>query len=515
MVIESDSALAVAFSPDGKLAAAAGLGKKITVWEAMTGRLRFALPSPGGAVRRALAFSPDGKLLAAGGDDRAVHLFEVTTGNVVRTLPNHAGWVQSLVFSADGNLLASASSSHNPNKNVQERDLRLWEVNTGKAKRSWTLTGEPAWRLAFTPGGKELASAEGMICWRDLETGAVTRTFKLERGKLMYLAFTPDGKTMIGGGGHWIPVGGGTQMIGDVRLWDLATNKVVGVINDLHPWLRSIALSPDGKILATGTSGPIQTNGAMTKVTSEFRLWALPQATLLRKVPGSLGDVSSIAFSPDGRCIISCDSEEVVLTETITGLRRRKLMTVTYGSKQPGSAPEPKAFPPAQGARLSDADLERLWASLAEADAALAYQAMGDLARVPDQAAALLAKRLPPAEKADAGHIARLITRLDSTRFAERQEAFRELSQLAELAELAVTKALAANPSEEARRRLATLREKLTTGWLQKLRAVEVLEHVGTVEARRVLDGIAGGAADTRLTREAKASLARMRQADR
>jgi WD40 repeat protein len=342
VAIESDSPLAVAFSPDGKLAAAAGLGKRITIWEVITGRLRFAMPSPAGAIRRAIAFSPDRKLLAVGGDDRAVHLLDVKTGNVAGSLPNHVGWVQAVAFSADGKLLASASSTSK--KNGYEGDIKLWEVKTGKQQRSWTLTGEPAWRLAFAPGGKELASAEGAIRWRDLETGAVTRTFQPERGKLMYLAFTPDAKTMIGGGGQWISVGGGTQMIGEVRLWDLGTNQVVAVINDLRPWLRSIALSPDGRLLATGTSGPIVTIGAMSKVTSEFRLWDVPGAALLRTVPGSLGDVSSIAFAPDGRSILACDNEEVVLTETFTGRRRSTLMTVTYESKPRGTAPALKAL---------------------------------------------------------------------------------------------------------------------------------------------------------------------------
>jgi WD40 repeat protein len=514
MAIESDTPLAVAFSGDGKLMAAAGLGKKITVWEAMTGRLRFAVPSPAGAVRRAIAFSPDSKFLAAGGDDRAVHLIDVATGQVARTFANHAGWLHTVAFSADGKQLACASNSYDAKKNDHEGDIKLWEVKTGKEQRSWRLTGETAWRLAFVPGGKELASAEGAIRWRDLETGAVTRTFKPERGKLMFLAFTPDAKAMIGGGGHWIAVGGGTQMIGAVRLWDLGTNQVTAVIDDLRPWLRSIALSPDGTLLATGTSGPIQTTGAQSKVTSEFRLWEVPRAKLVRTVPGRLGDVSSIAFAPDGRSILSCDDEEVVLTETFTGLRRSILMTVTYGTKPRGNDTAPKALSSAPRVKLSEEEVERLWRSLADADAALAFRAMGELAGVPDQAAALLGKRLLPAEKADAKRLADQMVQLESKSFRQRQDAFRDLSQLAELAEPAVTKTLAGNPSEEARRRLTSLREKLTTGWLQKLRAVEVLEYIGTAEANRVLHTIAGGAPDARLTREARATLRRLGLAD-
>jgi hypothetical protein len=96
-----------------------------------------------------------------------------------------------------------------------------------------------------------------------------------------------------------------------------------------------------------------------------------------------------------------------------------------------------------------------------------------------------------------------------------RERATAELQQLGEQAEPALRKALAAKPSLEVTRRLQALldrveRQTLTAAQLHALRAVEVLEHVGTAEARTVLRSLAAGAPAARLTREAKASLQRL-----
>ena len=83
-----------------------------------------------------------------------------------------------------------------------------------------------------------------------------------------------------------------------------------------------------------------------------------------------------------------------------------------------------------------------------------------------------------------------------------------------DLAEPAMREALKEDISAEKRKRLEKLLDITlivrTPEKLQQLRALEVLEHIGTPEARRVLQTLAAGVADTRLTREAKASLQRL-----
>jgi hypothetical protein len=106
---------------------------------------------------------------------------------------------------------------------------------------------------------------------------------------------------------------------------------------------------------------------------------------------------------------------------------------------------------------------------------------------------------------------------LDTNQFAVRESAKQELEKLGEIAAPACRKALEQKPSVEARRRLEALLEKQSREWqnpsserLRTLRAVEVLEHIGTPEARQVLETLAKGAPEARLTQEAAESLQRL-----
>ncbi len=83
-------------------------------------------------------------------------------------------------------------------------------------------------------------------------------------------------------------------------------------------------------------------------------------------------------------------------------------------------------------------------------------------------------------------------------------------------AESFMQKTLKGHPPLEVRRRLEQLLQRLPTGpkQLQMLRAAEALEQIGTPEARKVLERLADGMPDTRLTLEAMASVARLRHKD-
>jgi hypothetical protein len=110
--------------------------------------------------------------------------------------------------------------------------------------------------------------------------------------------------------------------------------------------------------------------------------------------------------------------------------------------------------------------------------------------------------------------IDRLITELDSTRFAVREKATQELRLLEELAEPALSRALVGRPSLETRRRIEGLLQRLegpvtVPKRLRALRSIEVLEKIGSLESQQLLTLLGGGAPEARLTKEAKATRAR------
>src|SRR5262249_34905620 len=101
---------------------------------------------------------------------------------------------------------------------------------------------------------------------------------------------------------------------------------------------------------------------------------------------------------------------------------------------------------------------------------------------------------------------------LESASFREREKAVRAIEHLGIDAEATLRQVLQGNLSLEGRRRVEQLLDRITGSgeWLRAFRAVQAVEYSGTSEARHVLQRLAGGAPEARLTREAQAALGRL-----
>jgi hypothetical protein len=173
-------------------------------------------------------------------------------------------------------------------------------------------------------------------------------------------------------------------------------------------------------------------------------------------------------------------------------------------------------------AKLQPQEFQSLWADLTTQDAPKARQARWTLVAAGGQSVVFLQEHLHPAiSPASAETIARLVVDLDSGQFPVRTKATAQLAQLGELAEPALLDALKKQPSLELRQRIEQLLNKVVDqrsrpsgDRLRSFRAIEILEQIGTPEARRLLETLARGASGSLLTREAKASLGRLGRQD-
>jgi hypothetical protein len=250
-----------------------------------------------------------------------------------------------------------------------------------------------------------------------------------------------------------------------------------------------MAFSPDGRLLATATG--LWAAWKPVSHPPEVRLWDTLTGREVARLAGAAADASSLCFSPDGRRLVSGHQDGTLLVWDV-----------------PNARPTP--------AELTADETNRLWADLAGADAGKARRAVGRLVASGARGVALVRRHLRPVAPVEAAWVRKRVAGLDSDSFEERQRAFAELAERVELVRDALKEVLAGSPSPEVRKQLRRLLEEaegraLDPGdRLRELRALEVLERVGTPEARALLLEVAGGAPPARLTREAKAALDRL-----
>jgi hypothetical protein len=162
-------------------------------------------------------------------------------------------------------------------------------------------------------------------------------------------------------------------------------------------------------------------------------------------------------------------------------------------------------------------EMENTWSDLAADDPIRARRGLWALVNSSKQSVPLIAESLKahPRTAVDDRQVARLIADLDDDKFEVREMASTELAKLGNAAAPALRTALKAPGSAESHRRLEALVAKLEKGrdtpeHRRALRAIEVLEHVGTPEARQVLTRLAKESSDADLERAARAALARL-----
>ena len=494
----------VTFSPDGSLLAIGGYDNSIEIWDPASGTKIRRWETPEGCVV-GMAFSPDSHLLASGGiHDSVVHLWDVSTGRFVRDFEGLPQGVTSIAFSPDGKLLAAGGYG--------TPAVYLWEVGDGKpygplvgSDVAEPITNGVAVRwlpyshVAFAPDGKSLASGHfrGLVRIWDTKTRSESRHFRgQESDFFVHVGFSVDGQTLFTWGESirlW-KMTSGTQFVANwgesMGLWKASSGtqlRTFGQQADLR--IAAVAMARDARVLASSSEGPFSAD-------TVIRVWETATGTERFQLAGHEYAVSALAFSPDLRTLASASRDGTV---------------ILWDMKELPPGLHDKNF-------ASKDDLEGYWRDLGHSDGSLAYQAVHALIRMPRTAVPFLHERVSPLTRARPEQLEAWIAALGSKRFATRETAEQCLAMQYELADVELRKSLTKDLAPEVYRRLEQI---LRFGWdgglvsqqLQMLRALEILENIGTAEARRVLETVARGEPGFRITREAKNALVRLKPA--
>ncbi len=298
---------ATTFSPDGKLLASACRDNEILLWDVATGNLRRRMD---GTPAVALAFSPDSGILASGGADNTIRLWDTMTGQLRGMLKGHSDCIATLTFTPDGKTIASGScdwANHRGRNTAEfgwfipacESQWKLWDVASGEVLRTVTEPGRLL-SLALAPDGKSLACAIGKdIRLYDLRTDGPGRVITSYAFDATSVAFTPDGTAVISGSHDQI-----------VKSVNVATGKVEWRAPGYCEQVNSVAISTDGSLLVTASSDrrfAVRTLRAGDKALQPgaARLWDARTGRLLHRLGDLTEQVMAVAISPDGKRLAS------------------------------------------------------------------------------------------------------------------------------------------------------------------------------------------------------------------
>ena len=286
------------------------------------------------AVRRAV-FSPDGKLVVSVSEDKRVIVWDFASRKQLKVLTDHQGWVVSVNFSPDGKMFATASV---------DQTVIVWDTEKLE-KRIVLRCPDPVSFTSFSPDGKMLAASsvpkdtslesrtilwntndwqvvqeipEGvdypnhlfspdsrslMICGDQYDLSSGKKLFnQIKFSTWNWAELSPDKKLLV-------IVGGG----GDVDFWalhkpgDITDRNLLDHIHAHQDFGRSVAFSPDGKLVATASENVVLWDTATRKILGRFEYDSI---------------VWGVTFSPDGRWLISTHGDGAILVWDVAARRR-------------------------------------------------------------------------------------------------------------------------------------------------------------------------------------------------
>jgi WD40 repeat protein len=511
---ESDI-LHLAFTPDGKtlLTASASPDEQHTAWDAMSGKKLLSLLGTHGTETFGTVpqGSPSFVLTPAGAVVSTEHGTLIwtnrKTGREMRRItPRHIAsepirelmHEESVTLTIDPQtgkpavfaLVAFGSSPYACGAKEWKEIATSLDAESGEvlAHRSYS-------RSYYYPAG--IASPDGRWLARQTHDSVILESafsgsggFKLKHPDILspHYLFTPDSQTLITVTTK-LPAeqSPDTPDTSTIRLWEVRSGKqrlafdapldlvALGKAARFAP--LTFAVSRDGRFLASACTD------------NTIRVWDLSKGAEVAKRSGYTNVVRTLAFRPDGKALASGHSDGTALVWDLSGLADVK-QTAT--------------------------DRAAAWKNLASSDAAKAYQAIISLSADPD-CVTFLRDKVKPALAVPAGQIRKLVEDLGDDEFTTREAATQTLTKLEGIIDGDLRAFLRGELSAEQHRRILDVLAKRTLTEsdqerLRTLRCVEVLERVGSVEARSVLGELAKGPAGARLTREAANAVRRMNE---
>jgi WD40 repeat protein len=504
----------MAIAPDGVLAAGADESGGIHIWDPKSGKEVEVdrlppLHDPG--------FSRDGKTVFCLASDGRIHGFETATGKKLSTIELPVDEESQLTWDPRSRrAIAVSAASAAAGMNGADLEILILNVDSQQVLHKISLPNfgvVPVIQFCSGDRNRAVVLSPGLVSIINLSTGSIVRSLKIGRPEEQPLrgAISPDGRLvaaatrpltvwevstgkkrlqldalMMCAGAVFSPDGrhlAAWDAVGNIFVLDVRLGTVVRRMqaSDAENPELVLAFSADGKLLAAGD----QDGGVL--------VWDLATGDTLAVFDRHEAGVAGLAFSPDSRLLVSTSLDGTSLVWRIP------------------STPQSRGAEPPLGG------FDEAFKLLASSDPTHAQRAMEYLYRRPADAVKFCSEQITAPRETPAAKIAGLVADLGSEDFPVRQAAVKDLEAIGGEAMAALREAAEKSPSPEVRKLANEVIGRFENAApksedLRLLRIVEVLEGIGSPEARSLLSKWAGGPRGHRMTSEAAAALERLNE---
>jgi WD40 repeat protein/serine/threonine protein kinase len=230
----------------------------------------------------AVAWSPDGQRIASGSADRSVQVWNARDGRHGFTCKGHAGSVKAVAWSPDGQRIASGSA---------DRSAQVWNARDGRHGFTYKGHSDVVSSVAWSPQGKWIASGsyDNTVQVWNSNDGSHFFTYRGHLDGVLSVAWSPDGQRIASGSAD-----------GSVQVWNVSDGYLDNSYGIHSSGVSAVAWSPDGQHIASGSYD------------NTVQVWNASDGGHTFIYQRHSTAVLSVTWSPDGKWIASGSGDNTV-----------------------------------------------------------------------------------------------------------------------------------------------------------------------------------------------------------